>query len=139
MAGENEPGASFALYPWQKECLKAWEKNGRRGIVRAATGAGKTVLALEAIRRVRAGHENVRVKIVVPMIALAQQWQSALLQAAQKEEDDPGFFGAGKRETRDRPVMIYVINSARDRLVRHIRSDLSMGYSVFVIYDECHH
>ena len=41
------------LYDWQKKCLRAWEKNDRIGIARVVTGAGKTVLALEAVRRMR--------------------------------------------------------------------------------------
>ena len=38
------------MYTWQQECLKAWEENGCRGIAHVVTGAGKTVLALEAIQ-----------------------------------------------------------------------------------------
>ncbi|MBR7175083.1 MAG: DEAD/DEAH box helicase family protein, partial [Clostridia bacterium] len=34
------------LYAWQQECLTAWEAHHFRGIVHVATGAGKTVLAL---------------------------------------------------------------------------------------------
>ena len=59
------------LYDWQKKCLHAWEKNGRTGIVRVVTGAGKTVLALEAIRRMREQFPDTSVKIVVPTIPLA--------------------------------------------------------------------
>lgn len=127
------------LYTWQQECLKAWEGNGCRGIVHVATGAGKTVLALEAIRWFRRKYPNGRVRIVVPTIPLAQQWQSALLREADSEEDRPGFFGAGRRDEWDRPLMIYIINSARDHLAGHMEQAFALGQPVFLICDECHH
>lgn len=127
------------LYAWQQECLKAWEGNGCRGIVNVVTGAGKTVLALEAIRRFRKRYENARIRIVVPTIPLAWQWQSALLQEAESEEDKPGFFGAGRRDGQDRLLMIYIINSARDHLAGHMEQAFALGWPVLLICDECHH
>lgn len=139
MEGEAKKRHPVSLYPWQRECLKAWEQNGCRGIAHVVTGAGKTVLALEAIRRFRAKNEQARVKIVVPTIALAQQWQSSLLKEAQSEADCPGFYGAGKRDAWDRPIMIYVINSARDHLAGHMEQAFSLGQPTLLICDECHH
>ena len=127
------------LYAWQQECLKAWEGNGCRGIVNVVTGAGKTVLALEAIRRFRRRYGNARIRIVVPTIPLAQQWQSALLQEAESEDDRPGFFGAGHRDAWDRRMMIYIINSAREHLANHMEQAFALGQPVLLICDECHH
>ena len=39
------------LYQWQEECLERWLSNKGRGMVQAVTGSGKTLLALEAARR----------------------------------------------------------------------------------------
>ena len=139
MSGHNGPDSFVSLYSWQQECLKAWDKNDRRGIVHVATGAGKTVMALEAIRRFRLEHGNARVRIVVPTIALAQQWQSSLLKTAESGMDCPGFFGGGKREDFNRPIMIYVINSARDHLTDHMERSFSLGQPSLLICDECHH
>ena len=127
------------LYDWQKQCLHAWEKNGRRGIARVATGAGKTVLALEALRRMREQYPDTSVKIVVPTIPLAHQWKTALLRGAQAGNELPGFFGGGKRDDPDTPVMIYIINSARAALSAHIRKELAQRHHVLLICDECHH
>lgn len=127
------------LYAWQQECLKAWEENGCHGIAHVVTGAGKTVLALEAIRRFRERFDDARIRIVVPTIPLAQQWQSALLQEADSELDRPGFFGAGRRDDWNRPMMIYIINSARDHLARHMEQAFAIGQPVLLICDECHH
>ena len=127
------------MYTWQQECLKAWEENGCRGIAHVVTGAGKTVLALEAILQFRARYENARIRIVVPTIPLAQQWQSALLREARKEDERPGFYGAGRRDTWERPVMIYIINSAREHLPAHMEQSFALAQPVLLICDECHH
>lgn len=127
------------LYKWQKECLGAWERNGCRGIVRAVTGAGKTKLALEAIRRLRAREPELRVKVVVPTIPLAHQWQTALLHAADGEAQRPGFFGGGRHDAPDRGVMIYILNTARETLSVHMRRELALGRPCLLICDECHH
>ncbi len=127
------------LYPWQQECLVAWEANHCRGIAHVATGAGKTVLALNAMDLHRAYFPDARVKIIVPTIPLAQQWQTALLHHVADPALRPGFFGGGARDSADRPVMIYIVNSARDALTDHIRRDFALGRHVLLICDECHH
>ena len=127
------------LYAWQKECLAAWEGNRFRGIINVVTGAGKAYLALAAIERARVLYPVIMVRIVVPTIPLAHQWETGLLHQDGSEKWGPGFFGGGKREDAERRVMIYIINSARDTLAGHIRRDLAMQRHVFLICDECHH
>ncbi len=127
------------LYTWQQECLKAWDANQCRGIAHVVTGAGKTVLALNAMDLHRTHYPDARVKIIVPTIPLAQQWQTALLHHASEPSFRPGFFGGGTRDHADRPVMIYIINSARNTLTEHIRRDFALGRHVLLICDECHH
>ncbi len=127
------------LYRWQQECLERWSENGCRGIVNAVTGAGKTELALAAIEHLRARQPRLRVKIVVPTIPLARQWETALRRRAPTEEYRPGFFGGGSRDDPDRAVMLYIINSARNTLAAQIRRELALGWCVLLICDECHH
>lgn len=135
------------LYPWQKECLERWFANRGRGMVQAATGAGKTRLALSIAYRLQKEQNNrLKVKIVVPTGALMRQWNLALrdfLTAA--GDSDPasmrneiGMRGSGYKMPADRRYMIYVINSARYELARQILSDLENGDSVLLIADECH-
>ena len=66
------------LYKWQKDCLREWEANHRRGIAHVVTGAGKTILAIAAIESVRGLFPDLMVRIVVPTIPLARQWETAL-------------------------------------------------------------
>ena len=127
------------LYQWQRDCLDRWAEHGYTGIVNVVTGAGKTVFALTAIDRLRAQYPELRVRIVVPTIPLAWQWETALLHHASSEALRPGFFGGGARNDPDRAVMLYIINSARDALAAHLRREFALGRHVLLICDECHH
>jgi len=127
------------LYKWQKDCLEEWEKNSCRGIVNVITGGGKTVLALSAANRLVNRFPDLRIRIVVPTIPLAEQWKQALICNGKDEEDYPGFYGGTRKDSADCRYMIYIINSARNMLSRHIRADLAEGKHVLLICDECHH
>ncbi len=127
------------LYKWQKECLEEWEKNRCRGIINVITGGGKTVLALSAANRLVNRFPDIRIRIVVPTIPLAEQWKQALVCSIKSEEDYPGFYGGTRKDSVDCRYMIYILNSARSTLSRHIRADLAEGRHVLLICDECHH
>jgi len=129
----------LTLYEWQTECLNKWAKNGYRGIVNAVTGSGKTVLALTAVRTLEdVSDKELRVIIVVPQTFLASQWKDEIKRQLGAKPADIGMY-LGKRKDRGRKYMIYVVNSARYSLSRHILSDIRNGFSVFLIADECHH
>ena len=66
------------LYRWQQECLQAWENHGYRGIVHVVTGGGKTFFALSAVDRYLEKYPDAVVRIVVPTIPLALQWQTLI-------------------------------------------------------------
>ena len=127
------------LHRWQTECLEIWEKNGYRGIVQAVTGAGKTVLAFCAVKKLLAAFPELRIRIVVPTIPLAHQWEKAFLQELGTEDFWPGFYGGGVHDDPDRRVLIYVVNSAREFFGKHAKRDLALGRQLFLICDECHH
>src|SRR5262245_65729649 len=65
-----------ALYRWQLDALVSWLRCGRRGVIEAVTGSGKTdvaiVAAAEALRRGRF------VLVVVPSRVLMEQWHGRL-------------------------------------------------------------
>gem|GEM_PF-614950 len=130
---------TLVLYDWQAECLEQWEKNNYRGIVKAVTGSGKTMLALNAIRRLEESlYLELRVKIVVPQIFLADQWKEEVKNGLGAPAADIGMY-RGDRKELARKYMIYVVNSARYSLARHIIADQKAGFAVFLIADECHH
>ena len=132
------------LYPWQKECIKAWQANHYRGMVNAITGTGKTFMALYGIRflenHLPAG--ALRVKVVVPTFALTAQWALAMQYAlpdCKSRREKPGVYHSDQADDPNRKYMIYIINSARYTLARHILADIKNGYAVLLIADECHH
>jgi len=65
-----------ALYTWQLDALTSWLSCGRRGVVEAVTGSGKTDVAIaataDALRRGRF------VLVVVPSRVLMEQWHGRL-------------------------------------------------------------
>ena len=59
------------LWPHQEEAIQAWYNNGRKGILSMATGSGKTLTALFAIKRLP---EDAFVVLLVPSKELVVQW-----------------------------------------------------------------
>ncbi len=135
------------LYAWQERCLRNWFANQGHGIVEAATGSGKTLLALTAASRLGTRlTQELRVKIVVPTSALMHQWHRTLRDFLEHSENTGktdshpkiGLRGGGFNMSQGCQYMIYVINSARYELARQIISDLRDGDAVLLIADECH-
>ena len=133
------------LYEWQKECLENWAENQYNGIVNVVTGAGKTVLALAAISLLssvlKSEGRRLRVRIVVPTTWLSQQWKDALEEhfPGLAETEGIGIFSGTRKDSFRRSCTIYVVNSARYTITRHMKEDLEEGFDVLLIADECHH
>ncbi|MDR2087846.1 MAG: DEAD/DEAH box helicase family protein [Clostridiales Family XIII bacterium] len=129
------------LYPWQEDCLARWFDNGCRGIAGVATGAGKTLLALAAAYHLAARRpaEPLKIKIIVPKVFLAAQWRADIMHFLGVPRGDIGLYCGAIKEDSGKPFMIYVINTARLCVSRHILKDASEGASVLLICDECHH
>src|ERR1700704_5156554 len=73
----TSPGAAqHELYRWQLDALISWLRWGRRGVIEAVTGSGKTDVAIaaasDALRRGRF------VLVIVPSRVLMQQWHGRL-------------------------------------------------------------
>ena len=70
---------SRELYRWQLEALISWLRCGRRGVIEAVTGSGKTDVAIaaaaDALRRGRF------VLVLVPSRVLMEQWHGRLVAA----------------------------------------------------------
>jgi superfamily II DNA or RNA helicase len=65
----------YTLREYQSEALATWEKNGRKGVISFATGGGKTLTAIEGIRR---WLENGPALILVPSTLLLEQWREEI-------------------------------------------------------------
>src|SRR5450432_1180089 len=67
------------LYRWQLDALVSWLRCGRRGVVEAVTGSGKTDVAIAAIADAR--RRGRFVLVVVPSRVLMEQWHGRLTAA----------------------------------------------------------
>lgn len=73
---KNNPSnkkAKYDLYDYQKEAIEAWVNNGYKGFYVMATGTGKTVTSIYALKRL-IDIKKVLSVIVVPYKHLVTQW-----------------------------------------------------------------
>lgn len=153
---ENGPGyrggglaqnVDFQLMEHQKESVEAWFDNGCKGIIKHATGAGKTITALEIVRRWQ--EEGRPALIVAPTTVLIQQWieeASAYLgesvsilqagggQARRKWEDALPSYTSGDPTFGDR-ITIASLATAR---TTGFRDRCVQGDHLLVVADEVH-
>ncbi len=126
-----DPGsAERELYRWQLDALVSWLRCGRRGVVEAVTGSGKTDVAIaaagDALRRGRF------VLVVVPSRVMMEQWHGRL--TAMLPQARIGRLGdSGKDVAADCDVLVATRHSAAAH--RPVPPGKRGG---LVIVDECH-
>ena len=118
------------LYRWQLDALVSWVRCGRRGVVEAVTGSGKTEVAIaatsDALRRGRF------VLVLVPSRVLMEQWHTAL--RATLPDARIGRLGdAGRDSPETCDVLVATRHSAA--AYKPIPPD---GAGGLLIADECH-
>ncbi|GGJ13724.1 ATP-dependent helicase [Halobellus salinus] len=114
---------AYDLRPYQAEAVAAWREAGERGVIELPTGAGKTVVAVDAIAAL-----GVPTLVVVPTIDLLDQWRREL----ETEFDaEVGQFGGG--EQTGAPITVSTYDSA------YLRAEDVGGDFGFVVFDEVHH
>ncbi len=92
-APPRSPVDRVALFPHQAAALAAWEAGGRRGVFQHATGSGKTITALEAIRgHISAGYPAL---VLVPSVLLLEQWNEEASRYLQPEDPTVLVCGGG--------------------------------------------
>ena len=123
-------GDPFALYEWQEQALRNWKANDYRGIANAVTGAGKSRLALAAIRDLV--EEGGKCVVVVPTVVLLNQWSQ--LVATSLPTIRVGRAGNGHEDDlHNHEVLITTVATARQR-----HFDLPAGVTGLLVADECH-
>jgi RNA polymerase primary sigma factor len=128
----------FDLHDWQDEALDAWIKNGKKGIVEAVTGSGKTYLALAAIHYLYGESKKLRTIVVVPTIALQLQWKDRIEKLLPGNK--VGLWGGGESDSiGTHKIIVSVINTAVSKGPERLRSLGSLKkWKKFLIADECH-
>lgn len=113
---------------WQTKAISLWEKN-MRGIVKVATGGGKTVFALGCINSFILKVKNPKVIIVVPTISLQDQWIISLTEDFNLQEKD--IESKKFDHSSDTIFHVLVINTARNLTIKTSKECL-------LVVDECH-
>ena len=131
MPARLQPSAADReLFRWQLDALISWLRCGRRGVIEAVTGSGKTDVALaaasDALRRGRF------VLVVVPSRVLMEQWHGRLT-AAMPEARIGRLGDDGKDTATSCDVLVATRHSAA--AYKPVPPGSSGG---LLIADECH-
>jgi superfamily II DNA or RNA helicase len=98
---DAEVKANYELRPYQKEAIQKWQENNYFGTVQLPTGAGKTIIGMDAIRQTQE-----RTLVLVPNLALVDQWTTQLHEKLNIDISKIGIFNGQKKEFRKHPVVI---------------------------------
>ena len=115
------------LRRWQAEARELWLGNGRKGIIGAVTGGGKTVFALACIREA----EPEAALIIVPTLALLDQWWEEAAAYFRLNLDDINMLTSRSRVKRGM-INIGVINTVA-KFEKH-----QLHPRMMIVIDECH-
>jgi superfamily II DNA or RNA helicase len=129
---ETTTALPFSPRRWQREALDAWTQEGR-GVVSVVTGAGKTAFALLAYERLRVQAPELRLVVVVPTLALLDQWVVALTADLGLASSDVAAYSGEGRPASPRLANVMVINTART-----MASTVADCRRCLFVVDECH-
>ena len=118
------------LYRWQHDALTAWNRCGRKGVIEAVTGSGKTDVAITAIGD--ALERGLFVLVIVPSRVLMEQWNERLVESL--PERTIGRLGDGYR---DRPADCDVLVTTRHSAASRVPLPKTDAGGLLVA-DECH-
>ena len=120
-ASEKDVKERNKLYDHQSDVLDNWEKNERNGIIKHATGSGKTYTALHAIEKILNEGKFIPL-IIVPGNLLLKQWEDNLID----------FFGE--------KIKILIVNSNNPtwdkNLFRFSKTSQEMGLRIILASDK---
>ena len=117
------------LREWQAKAFPLWWSK-KRGIVKVVTGGGKTVFAIHCLTRYLEENKDHSIFIVVPSIALLDQWCEGL----QKDfnEKEIALNGGGEHLEKLSRINLSTIDSVKNIIEQFDAS------KTLLIVDECH-
>lgn len=139
------PARTRPLKRHQEQGLDSWRANGRRGIMKFATGSGKTYTALVAMREAMTVHDEVPV-VVVPDTTLFGQWLKEINDWLGDLAPQILRVGAGNDRWRDvvgpwtapgtdNRIVLATVQTARTDV---FRNRLTAGTHLLLVADEVH-
>lgn len=116
------------LRDWQQEAYDKLKETNFQGVIKVASGKGKTVLAIRVIQEILTKKTDEKVLVVVPTINLMEQWKQELKKFL-PELTCSFYYGAQKDESGD--VVLSVINTAAKLPFQ--------SKFILKVFDEIHH
>ncbi|MEI8304091.1 MAG: DEAD/DEAH box helicase family protein [Burkholderiales bacterium] len=143
----------YALRDYQLDAIKAWQAHGFKGILAMATGTGKTLTAIDAVKRVRDKVPGSAVVITVPYQNLAVQWLDALREQgfdvvgvfdshlAWYEQVKNVFMASRYSDAVSMPCLVCVNASFKENRFQDLLTLLAQTRqrNHMLVVDECHH
>jgi len=117
------------LREWQEKAFPLWWSK-KRGIVKVVTGGGKTFFAIHCLKKYLEENPEKLALIVVPSIALLDQWYESLSQEFRNKEIS--LNGGGEQTNQITKICISTIDSMKNII------DQVDYQNTFLIVDECH-
>jgi len=110
------------LRRWQEDACVKWLLNGSKGIFLGCTGSGKSIAAMYCMQM-----KNVQTIIVVPTIALMNQWRGELSTHFDMKDSEIGAIGDGNKSLKR--ITVAVVNSVRN---------MDLSQFDMIVLDEAH-
>jgi superfamily II DNA or RNA helicase len=114
----------YDLRDYQDDAVEKMLDNNR-GIINFATGLGKTLVAVHAIKKHRT-----KTLVTAPTESIAKQFYESLVEAF--GDAKVGFYGAGKKKIKD--ITVGICASVNNNIDDFVKEDLGL-----IIMDEAHH
>ncbi|MDA7701298.1 DEAD/DEAH box helicase [Gammaproteobacteria bacterium] len=117
------------LRDWQEKAFPLWWAN-KRGIVKVVTGGGKTIFAIHCLTKYLEEEGSKSILIVVPSIALLDQWYEVMSQTF--DSKDITINGGGEQPEAITKICITTVDSVKN-IINKVDAE-----NTLLVVDECH-
>ena len=117
------------LRDWQEKAFPLWWAD-KRGIVKVVTGGGKTIFAIHCLTKYLEEERSKSILIVVPSIALLDQWHEVMSQTFNSK--DITINGGGHQPEDVTKICITTVDSVKN-IINKVDAE-----NTLLVVDECH-
>jgi superfamily II DNA or RNA helicase len=117
------------LRDWQEKAFPLWWAE-KRGIVKVVTGGGKTIFAIHCLTKYLEEEKSKSILIVVPSIALLDQWYEVMSQTF--DSKDITINGGGEQPEDITKICITTVDSVKN-IINKVDAE-----NTLLVVDECH-
>ena len=117
------------LRDWQEKAFPLWWAD-KRGIVKVVTGGGKTIFAIHCLTKYLEEERSKSILIVVPSIALLDQWHEVMSQTF--DSKDITINGGGEQPEDITKICITTVDSVKN-IINKVDAE-----NTLLVVDECH-